>query len=114
VPGLTGRNREMIAEMIGGITEWESNLRHDHWLTAVSQGKFSFGAEEVCYVAAGAGSWVEAAFGNAQPNFADLRHQHPFHPDFVHSNWKLFHDALIAHQSFVMGELLPRYDLLLA
>jgi hypothetical protein len=114
VPGLTGPNRELIAEMIGGTTEWESNLRHDRWLAAVSQGKFSFGAEEVHYVATGAGSWVEAAFGKAQPNFADPRHQHPFHPNFVHSNWKLFHDALIAHQSFVMGELLPRYDLQLA
>jgi hypothetical protein len=114
VPGLTGRDRETIIEMINGLTEWESKLRHDHWLEAVAQGKFSFGAEEVRYVAAGDGSWVATAFGTTQPNFADPRHRHSLTPNFAQSNWKLFHDALLAHQSFVMGELLPSYDLQLA
>jgi hypothetical protein len=111
VPGLTGRDREIIIEMINGLTEWESKQRHERWLAAVAEGVFSFGSEDVCYVAEGKGSWVAEAFGTAHPNFTDPFYQHPFPANFDRSDWKLFHDALIAHQSFVMDKLLPSYDL---
>jgi hypothetical protein len=113
VPGLPEGDRRAIAELLNGIREWESKARHERWLAAIGQGKFSFGAEEVAYIEEGSGSWVAEAFGVERPNFEDPRYQHPFSDRFAVSNWKLFQDAVAAHQAFIMQELLPRYGIAL-
>jgi hypothetical protein len=111
VPGLPMVDRAMIADLLGNTRDWESAARHDRWCQAIKDGKFSFGSEDCSYIAEGSGSWVAEAFGVSNPSFEDPRYCHPCPPNFLASNWKLFHDALLAHQSFVMQELLPRYQI---
>jgi hypothetical protein len=112
-PGLPMVDRATIADLLANTQDWESATRHDRWCKAIKDGKFSFGAEDCSYSSIGQGSWVMEAFGVEEPNFADPRYRHPYLPNFLTSNWKLFHDALLAHQSFVMQELLPRYQIVL-
>ncbi len=113
VPGLPKVDRATIADLLETTQDWESTTRHDRWCQAIQDGKFSFGAEDCSYSSVGPGSWVAEAFGVDHPTFADPRYSHPYQSNFLTSNWKLFHDALLAHQSFVMQELLPRYQIIL-
>lgn len=80
--------------------------RHKHWLRAIRQGQFSFGPETVPYAPRGKHSWKAKALGVSH----DLR-VHTYKPRFLSSNWKLFHDAVMAHRFFVIHELLPRYGI---
>jgi hypothetical protein len=112
VPGLPPRDRDLIAETIANTTDWEGKVRHDRWLDLIRAGKFSFGADDaIDYIATGKGSWLHDAFGDVSPHDRDPRDLHPYDPRFLHSNWKLFHDALLAHRSFVIHELLPHYQI---
>ena len=80
--------------------------RHQHWLKAIRQGAFSFGKETVTYAARGKTSWKTTALGVSH----DLR-VHTYKPQFLKSNWKLFHDAVMAHRFFVIHDLLPPYGI---
>jgi hypothetical protein len=111
MPGLPATDRAIIADLLQNTQDWESTARHDRWYRAIKDGKFSFGSDNCNYIAKGRGSWVSEAFGVDHPPFEDPRYLHPHLPSFPASNWKLFHDALLAHQSFIMKELLPRYQI---
>ena len=50
--------------------------------------------------------WKAKALGVSH----DLR-VHTYKPRFLTSNWKLFHDAVMAHRFFVIHELLPKYGI---
>jgi hypothetical protein len=113
LPGLPAVDRSVIADLLENTRDWESETRHELWCRAIKDGKFSFGSEDCSYTAEGEGSWVAEAFGMSNPHFEDPRYSHPYPANFLASNWKLFHDALLAHQSFVMQELLPRYQIFL-
>jgi hypothetical protein len=109
-PGLPVRDRAVITEMISGVREDDEAKRHAVWLDAIEKGKFSFGAEKVTYRGEGKGSWKQEAFGDLD----EPRGGYAYRPDFLRSNWKLFHDALQAHRLEVTNHILPEYGICVA
>ncbi|MBE9183049.1 hypothetical protein IQ268_31430 [Oculatella sp. LEGE 06141] len=113
VPGLPEPDKTMIAQMLQTITDNNGLARHRKWLSAIAAGVFSFGKAEVAYVPKGKGSWKHQALGTESS--VDRDHEiFTFHPSFLVSNWKLFHDALEAHHFYVTHDLLPKYGICVA
>ncbi|HVY44822.1 MAG TPA: DUF6765 family protein, partial [Minicystis sp.] len=106
-PGIPPADRVMIAALLSGTANPDENARHAVWLEHVQKGTFSFGAEDVRYVASGPGSWKHEALGVADANEEGLAYR----PEFLRSDWKLFHDALQAHRLDVMNHILPEYGI---
>ena len=110
VTGLLPEDKDLIAQMFKTITDNDGKVRHQKWLTSIREGVFSFGKEQVTYIAKGKGSWKYDALGTEK--FIDTgKEEFPYHPSFLQSDWKLFHDALKAHQFYVTHELLPQYGI---
>lgn len=110
VPDFPAADKALIDQMFRTITETDKNKRHQKWLESIRAGKFSFGAADPIYIPKGKGSWKHQALGTDRE--IDTGHeQYPYQPQFLDSNWKLFHDALNAHRFFVIHELLPKYGL---
>ncbi len=113
VSGLPSGDRELIAQMLENITDNNGEVRHQTWLTSIKEGKFSFGKAEVTYIPKGQGSWKYKALKTE--SFTDTgKEQFSYHPSFLQSNWKLFHDALKAHRFYIIHELLPQYGICIA
>jgi hypothetical protein len=112
VPGLLESDRQKMAYLFNTLTQPKGYDRHEVWLSAIADGQFSFGAQQVSYVAKGRGSWKYDAIGTEA--IEDSRDAiFTYDSDFLKSNWKLFHDALQAHRFYVLHELLPQYDICL-
>lgn len=110
VSGLPDVDKELIAQMFKTITDKDGEVRHEKWLTSIREGKFSFGQADVTYTPKGKGSWKYEALKTEK--FMDTgKERFPYRPDFLGSNWKLFHDALKAHRLFITHELLPQYGI---
>jgi hypothetical protein len=108
VPGIPERDRAAIFALMNETRQPEAGDRHQKWLAEIARGVFSFGPATVVYEEEGKGSWVERAFGVLQlakePELA-------YRPEFLTSDWKLFHDALQAHRFDVMHHILPEYGI---
>lgn len=110
VPPMQGKDYRVIRELMNDLTDTSGDKRHGSWLDAIRQGKFSFGAEEVLYIPKGKGSWKYQALGTEKA--VD-------HPDdvydyteaFLTSNWKMFHDAALAHRFNILHNILPKYGI---
>lgn len=112
VPGLPTADRGKIATLLA-TTVGESPSRHRQWIARIAQGEFSFGPTTVSYIAKGRGSWKQKALGIAWEN--DRKETGlTYSPDFLTSNWKLFHDALQAHHFYIVHDLLPQYGICVA
>jgi hypothetical protein len=110
VPGLAVGDLAAADRLFRTTVERDGEPRHRVWLQSIAQGVFSFGAEQIQYIARGLGSWKFDALGE------DPEHEFPGHrfrpqPGFLQSNWKKFHDAVHYHRSYVLHELLPTYGL---
>lgn len=88
----------------------EGEDRHGIWVDAIANGKFSFGKETPAYVDRGANSWKIIALG-ADPDEETDEETFSFTPQFLTSNWKMFHDAVQFHRLYVLHELLPKFQL---
>jgi hypothetical protein len=113
VPGLPESDREQIADLFNTVTDAKGEKRHEAWLRAITQGRFSFGSAQLSYIAKGKGSWKYIATGTeaiVDPQEVVF----PDHSRFLQSHWKLFHDALQAHRFYVLHELLPTYGICVA
>lgn len=100
----------LVRDMLANTAHEDGDARHQVWLSHIAKGAFGF-SDEVTYVGKGHGSWKYHALGTIE----DVGEGHgkiPYNPKFQSSHWKLFHDALQAHQFYVLHELLPRYGLL--
>jgi hypothetical protein len=113
VPGLPATDKGLIGWMLENIKDRNSSIRHQKWLDAISQGQFSFGSANVNYIPKGKGSWKYHALGTEKPIDKD-NEIFSYDPSFLISNWKLFHDALQAHQFYVIHHLLPNYGICVA
>jgi hypothetical protein len=109
VPGLPEKDRATIGTLLETIIDDKGRHRHHKWLQAIADGIFSFGAAQVSYAARGQNSWKYAALGIEGDE--ENRNKLAYNPEFLKSHWKLFHDALKAHQFFVIHDLLPRYGI---
>lgn len=111
--GLPKLDKELIANLLMKFTSDDSEDRHARWLEAISSNTFSFGSASLAFIPKGKGSWKHQAITQEK----SVDHQDdkfPYHPSFLKSNWKLFHDALQAHRFDVLHNILPKYDICIA
>jgi hypothetical protein len=108
--GLNDADRIVVDELLRGLDKPDGYKRHRHWLKAIKDGRFSFGAVELAYVYKGKGSWKYLALGTESEQDSDIEY-YPYSPSFLSSDWKLFHDAAQVHHSAVVHDILPRYGI---
>lgn len=106
VSGISKKNMTVIRDLFIQNPEKDGEKRHAAWLKAIREDSFGFGKKRIKYEGKGKNSWKEKALGT---NF-DLP-VHTYEPDFLKSDWKLFHDGLQAHRLYVIHNLLPNYGI---
>jgi len=110
VAGLNASDRDVIARKIVELKAEEGSERLAAWVQAVEQGEFSFGPAQPSYVKSGPGSWKQIALGVSTAKIAPSMKFH-YSPAFLSTNWKLFHDAALAHQYSILHDILPRFGI---
>ncbi|KVC59945.1 hypothetical protein WI73_31285 [Burkholderia ubonensis] len=101
-----------IDALLRGTQEIDGETRHQTWIAAIANGKFSFGAAQIAYASQGPTSWKMLALGkDPQDPDAEDKETFAFTPDFLTSDWKRFHDAVQYQRLFVLHDLLPRFGL---
>ncbi|QSJ15531.1 hypothetical protein JYQ62_27390 [Nostoc sp. UHCC 0702] len=110
VPGLPEPDKTLIDTMLRNITDNSGTVRHQQWLDAIAQGKFSFGQANVTYIPKGKDSWKHLAL-DTEDIIERENEIFPYHPSFLTSDWKLFHDALQSHHFYIVHDLLPKYGI---
>ncbi len=109
-PGLRDKDKNRIEELFRNIKDEKEENRHKKWLNHIKGGHFGFQSGELSYIAKGVGSWKYDALKTAKSkDEQDARFE--YNPEFLRSNWKLFHDALQAHRFYVIHDLLPQYGI---
>ncbi|TPW18672.1 MAG: hypothetical protein FD130_95 [Halothiobacillaceae bacterium] len=108
VVGLDGPTKDKLDALFRGIKIKQGVERHAQWLQAIRNGAFTVcGAVAIeDYEARGKASWKAQALGTSH----DLP-VHRYNDSFLESNWKLFHDALLAHRFHVIHDILPKYGI---
>jgi hypothetical protein len=112
-PGLTEEDKVLIGKLLADFISEKGDERHSAWLDAISSGIFSFGPVILEFKPKGEGSWKYQAINQEKKEDKD-DDIFPFYPDFLHSNWKLFHDALQAHRFSILHDVLPKYGICVA
>jgi len=108
--GIPAVDAKKIAALLKSIKGDTGEDRHQRWIEEIAKGSFSFGPEQISYIAKGKNSWKHKSIG--QLLAADSgREAFTFKPTFLSSDWKLFHDALQAHRLDVLHDVLPRYGI---
>lgn len=108
--GLDPSDAKVAEELFRELQHPHSEIRHLKWLEAISNGRFSFGKQDLKYIGKGEGSWKESALGTTKAK--DNGHEvYPYTPAFINSDWKLFHDSIHAHRSAVVHNILPKYGI---
>lgn len=110
VPGLANADRDRIMGMMTDTTDENGDIRYKKWLDAIKGGFFGFPPVTLNYIPKGPGSWKHQAIGTDKE--IDIEDEkHPYSPSFLGSDWKLFHDALMAHRFSIINEILPQYGI---
>lgn len=107
VAGLDAGTKSKLHELFVSVTKEKGDERHAEWLQAIRGGAFSFGAAPIAdYMARGRNSWKAQALGTSH----DLP-VHRYKPEFLQSDWKMFHDAILSHRFHVVHDILPKYGI---
>lgn len=106
VSGIEDRDMIRIRGLFTNTTLEKGEERHEVWLTAIADGVFSFGREELSYAPRGKNSWKAKALGISHD-----RRVHTYTDNFIESHWKLFHDAVQAHRFQIIHDILPKYGI---
>lgn len=110
VSGLNVADRNKLEQLFAGIREDSGDERHKQWLRLIDRGEFAFGPVKVTYKAKGKDSWKHQALGTLR--LKDKKGEvFAFSPGFLSSDWKLFHDALLAHRFDMIHDVLPKYGI---
>jgi len=109
-PGLTHDMRNKLLELFQDIQNEDKAMRHQEWVKRIQKGYFGFPPIKLSYKARGVGSWKYMALGTRKrwDKKPDL---FQYDPSFLDCDWKLFHDALLAHRFSVIHDILPRYGI---
>lgn len=104
---MKGEDRNLIRSLFTTLNDANGDSRHKQWLAVIAQGQFSFGPESVTYESNQKRWKMEALVpaDKARPKVIS------YSEDFLSSNWKLFHDALMAHRFSVIRDILPQYHI---
>jgi hypothetical protein len=108
--GLSDADKQMATHLFRTLRDIDGEVRRHAWLEFIRRGAFSFGTEVPAYTGKGAGSWKDLALGTTRDTDTGVE-QFAFRPDFLQSDWKMFHDAIQAHRSDVIHDILPRYGI---
>lgn len=111
--GMPEKLKKQLKSIFLDIKDDDERERHKKWLNLIAAGTFEFGAETVTYQAKGRGSWKHLAL-DVTGEVDEPNKKHVFKNTFLSSDWKLFHDALLAHRYEIIHEILPRYDICIA
>jgi len=104
-------DRESFERLIHTQQASKGEDRHPAWLDALRNGEFTFeplNEEQLGDLEFDAKSWELATFGQTLDHSATAIEKPA---DFESSPWKLFNDALKAHQQMVLNDLLPACQL---
>jgi len=104
-------DRKAIEDCFRNFTSDDANIRHHNWNKAIKEGKFSFGAEEIVYINETAKSWDSVLDFSLPREINSVVENALYSDDFLSSDWKLFHDALIDHRKTVLHEVLPSFKI---
>lgn len=110
----TERDFATIRKNFENFRENEGKDRHERWLESIRNVDFSFGGQELKYIAKGRGSWKYEALGEHVEDDEDGAHEYIFADKFMNSNYKRFHDALQEHRLTILHDILPEYGICLA
>lgn len=108
--GMSDADGAVVEALLRNTQDPDELDRHRIWTQAAAEGRFSFGPATISYIGTGPGSWKALALNGAKGNEED-EDDVPFHPSFLTSNWKAFHDAAQAHRLSVLNDVLPRYGI---
>lgn len=103
---IPASDRRQIETLFSNLKNEDGHKRHKKWLAEIVQGAFSFGKEKITYAPRGLESWKAKALGTSH----DLP-VHSYKPNFLKSQWKLFHDGVQAHRHFIIRVLLPQFGI---
>nr|VFK37646.1 MAG: hypothetical protein BECKSD772F_GA0070984_101727 [Candidatus Kentron sp. SD]VFK41309.1 MAG: hypothetical protein BECKSD772E_GA0070983_101122 [Candidatus Kentron sp. SD] len=108
VDGLDEDTRDKLRKLFVKLKKKDADKRHAKWMKKIRNGFFHF---EDCdkladYRPRGDKSWKAQALG-----ISDDLPVHRYKPEFLTSNWKLFHDAIQAHRFHVIHDTLPKYGI---
>nr|VFJ61476.1 MAG: hypothetical protein BECKDK2373C_GA0170839_108913 [Candidatus Kentron sp. DK] len=108
VDGLDENTRNKLRELFVELKEKDGDKRHAEWMRKIRGGFFGFDNAEALadYRPRGDNSWKAQALGNSD----DLT-EYFYRPEFLKSNWKMFHDAIQAHRFHVVHDILPKYGI---
>lgn len=108
--GVGGADYLVIERLFKGLTAIDGEARRQEWLSAITNGAFSFGSDCPKYTGKGADSWKDLALGTQAVTDRAFE-RFAYKANFLDSDWKLFHDALQVHRSDVVHDILPRYGI---
>jgi len=111
--GLPAATINILRTHLSEIRNEDGQVRCDAWTTLLQQDDpFGWGGPHLDYQADG---WRRQALGidGAFANFGNFTEIDPipYPPNFLTSDWKLFHDAAKDHRHQVMQRILPKYKL---
>lgn len=109
--GLSDEDKIQLSTLMRTIIDENAENRHQQWLDAITNGAFRFGPQPLDYIAEGEGSWKHTALGEP---IDERKNQYRYNHDFLSSDWKYFHDALLVHRFAIIHEILPRYGICVA
>ncbi|MCP3901671.1 MAG: hypothetical protein GY707_18330, partial [Desulfobacteraceae bacterium] len=110
---ISEEDLDQIEKNFLGFEYEEGEHRHEKWLASIANGDFSFSEkdEEVfSYVPKGIGSWKHQAL-DTKREVETKNEKFRFSPEFMDSDWKLFHDALQLHRIDIIRNILPKYGI---
>ena len=110
MPGVPERELEKILSLLKSVKGETGEIRHEQWREKIKNGEFIFGAEEIHYIPNGDGSWKAKSLGEPLVSGAG-RKEYAYTHAFMHSDWKLFHDALQVHRLDILHDILPKYGI---
>jgi hypothetical protein len=110
MPGLPEKDAKKIYSLIKSNRDKSGEKRHEKWLDEIKKGSFSFGPEDIEYIAKGRGSWKYKSISQLAASDTG-REVFKFKKSFMSSNWKYFHDALQSHRLDILHDVLPKYGI---
>jgi len=105
VSGLADGDKKVLRKYLEEITDESGEKRHNKWLTLINDDVFGLGSQRVTYLSKGPGSWKDKALGRKRGEV------YSYSNEFLTSDWKCFHDALIAHRFDLVHNILPEYEI---
>lgn len=110
VPPAPDKIWQTVSDMFNSITDEDGEVRHQHWLDAIAQGRFGFEPVQLEYHETGPDSWKYKALGTSEET-GILGTEARWNEGFLQSDWKRFHDALQRHRQVVLCEILPNFGI---